>query len=164
MGKVNWGRVILGGVVMAIIVSAGEFVGSLVFADQWNAAMADLGIAEPSGAVMGALTVGSLVWGIMAVWLYAAIRPRYGPGPKTAICAGSAVWFFSALWPMFAEHMLGMWPLGLVLMGAVWGFVEFNIGMLAGAALYKEEEAAPAPAAPPPTAPPEPEAPEAPAE
>src|SRR5207249_3963498 len=37
------------------------------------------------------LAWGFLV-GIFAVWLYAAIRPRYGAGPKTALCAGAAVW------------------------------------------------------------------------
>jgi hypothetical protein len=33
--------------------------------------------------------------GIFAVWLYAAIRPRYGDGPKTALCAGAVVWVWA---------------------------------------------------------------------
>jgi hypothetical protein len=31
------------------------------------------------------------------MWLYAAIRPRYGPGPKTAAVAGLAGWFAIAI-------------------------------------------------------------------
>jgi hypothetical protein len=30
------------------------------------------------------------------MWLYAAIRPRYGPGPKTAAVAGFALWFIGS--------------------------------------------------------------------
>ena len=31
------------------------------------------------------------------MWLYAAIRPRYGPGPKTALMAGLAWWVIVSL-------------------------------------------------------------------
>jgi hypothetical protein len=49
------------------------------------------------GRQMGAsqlamFTVWGFLVGIFAVWLYAGIRPRYGAGPKTALCAGAAVW------------------------------------------------------------------------
>ena len=48
----------------------------------------------------GAFTPGQMVWfdvlgivtGVVAVRIYAAIRPRYGAGVKTAIYAGIAVW------------------------------------------------------------------------
>lgn len=30
------------------------------------------------------------------IWLYAAIRPRYGPGPRTAIIAGFAMWLITS--------------------------------------------------------------------
>jgi Na+/H+ antiporter NhaC len=38
--------------------------------------------------------------GIWAIWLYAAIRPVYGPGPKTAAIAGFSWWMVStiAIW------------------------------------------------------------------
>lgn len=40
------------------------------------------------------------------MWLYAAIRPRYGPGPKTAAIAGLALWVISGMvhviWAVFA--------------------------------------------------------------
>ena len=37
-------------------------------------------------------TVWGFLVGILAIWLYAAIRPRYGAGSKTALYAGAAVW------------------------------------------------------------------------
>ena len=30
--------------------------------------------------------------GLLLVWLYAAIRPRFGPGPRTATYAALVVW------------------------------------------------------------------------
>jgi hypothetical protein len=45
------------------------------------------------------LTIGiTFVLGILAVWTYAAIRPRFNAGPKTALCAGLAVWAMSYLY------------------------------------------------------------------
>jgi len=34
---------------------------------------------------------------VLLVWLYAAIRPRFGPGPATAAKAGVAAWFVGSL-------------------------------------------------------------------
>ena len=63
----------------------------------------------------------SFLIGLFAGWLYAAIRPRYGAGPKTALCAGLFVWFLGYLltsvtpfllndrnlWVVVAAHSLG---------------------------------------------------------
>lgn len=38
----------------------------------------------------------SVIGGIWALWLYAAIRPRYGAGPRTAALAGFSWWFIGA--------------------------------------------------------------------
>ena len=48
--------------------------------------------------------------GIASVWLYAAIRPRYGAGAGTAIMAGVAVWVMAHLW---SGVYLGMGFIGL---------------------------------------------------
>ena len=34
--------------------------------------------------------------GIGLIWLYAAIRPRYGPGPRTAAIAGFVMWLITS--------------------------------------------------------------------
>ncbi|MGH9603323.1 MAG: hypothetical protein ACRD24_13145 [Terriglobales bacterium] len=39
----------------------------------------------------------NFVAGIWIMWLYAAIRPRYGPGPRTAAVAGLAGWLAVAI-------------------------------------------------------------------
>lgn len=141
MGKINYGRVFLGGIVAGLIVNVGEFVASMIFAGQYENMMTDLGLSPPSGSAMIAFTIYGFIWAILGLWLYAAIRPRYGPGPKTAMCAASAVWFFSYLGPLFMDSMMGIVPANLAIIGAIWGLVELNVAFVAGAYFYKEEEA-----------------------
>jgi uncharacterized membrane protein len=80
-----------------------------------------------------------LIYGIFMVWLYAAIRPRYGAGLKTAVCAGLAVWAAGDLLPnagfMWAA---GLFPTNLTVMTTAAGIIELVVAALAGAALYKE--------------------------
>lgn len=42
------------------------------------------------GGAIFALEV--FVGGPLALWLYAAIRPRFGPGPRTAVIAATYIW------------------------------------------------------------------------
>src|SRR5437016_5703792 len=83
MGKINFGRVVVGGIVAGIVLDIlGYLVDGLMLAPQWAAGMKALGRPEFSGGqIMGFNLIG-LVYGILVVWLYAAIRPRYGPGRK----------------------------------------------------------------------------------
>jgi hypothetical protein len=55
-----------------------------------------------------------LMMGIWAMWLYSAIAPRYGAGPKTAAIAGVAWWTIKSL--QSAKWAgLGFVPPGVVL-------------------------------------------------
>jgi len=45
---------------------------------------------------IGSFTL-NVVAGIWALWLYAAIRPRYGAGPKTAAIAGFSWWLIATI-------------------------------------------------------------------
>jgi hypothetical protein len=84
--------------------------------------MESLNVAAPEGAgTMIAYVVFNLVLGIALVWLCAAVRPRFGPGPKTAVITGLAAWFTN-----------------LVVIILIWEFFEVPIATLAGAWLYQE--------------------------
>ncbi len=77
--------------------------------------------------------------GLLAAWTYAAIRPRFGPGPKTAICAGLAVWAMSYLYAgVYVYAGIVILPAKLAWLPVVWGLVELPLATLAGAWLYKE--------------------------
>ena len=141
MGKVNLSRVILGGVLAGVIINFSEFLlNEKVMKTQWEEAMKALGKSMPtSGSAMMVWIVWGFVVGIAAVWLYAAIRPRYGAGPATAVRAGLAVWFFTCLLTSIAMQNLGLFPMSMLML--VWVLVESIVATVAGAWLYKESAA-----------------------
>jgi hypothetical protein len=81
---------------------------------------------------------GTLVLGIVIVLGYAAIRPRFGAGPKTAIIAALFAWFGIYVYSGIINGMLFGIPMSTILMLIGWGLVEYVLATLAGAALYKE--------------------------
>jgi hypothetical protein len=88
MGKINLGRVVLGGIVAAIVIGAFEFVlNGVMLADQWPALMKSINRPELGGSEIVCFNILALIQGLAAVWTYAAIRPRFGEGPVTAIRA-----------------------------------------------------------------------------
>jgi len=140
MERINLSRVILGGMVAGIVADIlGYIVDGVILAPQWSAAMRVLGKGDFSTNQILAFNVIGLAYGIFAVWLYAAIRPRYGAGPRTAICAGLAVWVAGVLLPNAAlMGITGLFPSALTAISTLAGVIEWPAAMLAGASLYKE--------------------------
>lgn len=61
------------------------------------AALPNNHLGKPTPAFILLNTVLDLLEGISIIWLYAAIRPRYGAGAKTAVIAAFAWWFIVTL-------------------------------------------------------------------
>ena len=142
MGRINWGRVFLGGLLAGVVINVGEFLfHAVLFKDQVAEMMRALG-KDPATVMTGSAVV---IWnilgflaGIGAVWGYAAIRPRFGPGAKTAMIAGIAVWYFSRFLGAIGEMNMGMASQKMIMTGLVWGLVEIVIATIAGGWAYKE--------------------------
>lgn len=140
MGKINVSRLILGGIVAGIAIDLLDYlVDGVWLAPRWANDMALLGKPGFSPVQIIWLNVLGLLTGIAAIWLYAAIRPRFGAGAKTAILAGLAVWFIGVFLPnvgfmyipkLFSKHLTLYTTLG--------GIVEVVFGTLAGASVYRE--------------------------
>ena len=142
MGSINWRRVVGGGLLAGLVMNVGEAAlhGALLGEDGVQL-FKTYGLSpEPQAWQVAALVGMTFVMGIAAVWLYAAIRPRYGAGPKTAICAGLAVWMLAHLWSSvyLAAGFAGLITPKLAWLPAAWGLIEAPLGTLAGAWLYKE--------------------------
>ena len=133
-------RVVLGGIVAAVVVNAFEGLFAFLTKPQWEEAIRSLGLRLRAGPTAYLPFAWSFVVGVLSVWLYAAIRPRYGPGPKTAVRAALAVWAFGTATFAIAMGSLGLFPARLMTYVALWSLVEIIVAMLVGAALYKEEE------------------------
>lgn len=140
MGKINVARVIGGGLVAGVIINVIEGVmNGVVLAGPWAEQMKSLNRSPAgSGGEIAALNVWGFVVGILAVWLYAAIRPRFGAGPKTAVIAGMVVWMTISVMGSAVNVILGIFRLDLMLIGIGYEFVEMILAALAGAYIYKE--------------------------
>jgi len=91
---INWRRVFLGGTLagVVLIVLATAFAALFIGQQELRTAVRSFHLsASGSGALLFFVFV-FLLLGILMTWWYAAIRPRFGAGPKTAAIAGLAVW------------------------------------------------------------------------
>jgi hypothetical protein len=138
MGRINWGRVILGGIAAGIVINFSEYLlNDVILRKQLEAAMTELG-KSPEQANVAVWIVYGFVLGIAAVWLYAAIRPRYGPGAGTALKAGFTIWVLAYLLSTVAMLNMQFFPTGLLMTGLIWGLVEVLIATVIGAWVYRE--------------------------
>ena len=141
MNKINLGRVLLGGIVAGIVADIIDYpIDGMWLAPRWSATLIHLGVAtEFSMNQVLAFDLIGIVGAVVTIWIYAAIRPRFGAGPKTAIYAGLAVWVVGFLLPnisfMYVAHLYSR---HLTLYTTLGDLVGCLLGTLVGAALYKE--------------------------
>jgi xanthosine utilization system XapX-like protein len=140
MGKINIGRVLLGGIVAGLVSDAlGYLVDGVLLAPRWSDGMLALGHSEFSPDQWIWFNLLGLVAGIVLIWIYAAIRPRFGAGPKTAILAGLAVWIVGSLLPNLSFMWFGgLFSRHLTAYTTSAALIEILAGALACAALYSE--------------------------
>lgn len=136
----NHARILIGGLVAGLILNIGEFLlNGVVLAKQMDEMFfRKCGLPMPGTSTFVILVVATFVLGIFIVYVYAAIRPRCGPGPKTAIYAGVIAWFGVYLYGSIVYWALGLLPTNVMTISIVWGFVEYALAALAGAWLYRE--------------------------
>lgn len=145
MSGINVSRVILGGIVAGIVYDVLDFlVDDVWLGARWAAGLKALG---HSGAMTNAQLIEfnliGIAGGIMAVWLYAAIRPRYGAGLRTAACAGIAVWILAFVLPNISfMYVTGLFGRRLTAATTFGALIEVVVSTIAGAALYREVESA----------------------
>jgi hypothetical protein len=139
MGSINVGRVILGGLLAGLVVNIAETILNLaVVAQGMEEALRARNLPPVGGPAIGGFVLETFIVGIVTVWLYAAIRPRFGAGPGTAVIAGAVVWFFAYLHQSVALVLMGVFPASVMLVGTVWGLVEIVVASIAGAWVYRE--------------------------
>jgi hypothetical protein len=144
MGKINLGRVILGGVIAGLVIDVCEgILNGVILKQQWADAFAALGKTSDSISVkqIVAFNLWGLAAGIITVWLYAGLRPRYGAGPRTAIFAGLTVWALAFALATAVPVFFHLYPVGLGLTSVALEAVEMILAGLAGGAIYKESAA-----------------------
>ncbi len=140
MTRINMGRVILGGLVAGVVINIGEFILNMpILGSQWTEALKALNRPSMESQPPTFFVLLAFILGILTVWLYAAVRPRFGKGPKTAISAGLMMWLLAVLYPMAGMLPMNLFPKSLLITAGIWEFFELPIAALVGAWLYKEE-------------------------
>jgi len=137
MSKINPVRVIVSGIVAGLVWTILSSLITAYLSGEFVAAVPGRRLIMPPGGLVLFLLTVNLVMGIWAMWLYAAIRPRYGPGAWTAARAGASWWVITSLvditWGSFGfvrQHSL-LAPMLASLPALI-------IAALAGAWLYRE--------------------------
>lgn len=145
MSRIAIGRVIRGGIVAGLVMNVLDYlVNGIALAGAWDDATRTLGVDPPEVAGMSIVgwVASDFVFGVLLVWLYAAIRPRFGPGPRTALLAAVVVWLVAHL-AYAALAFTGLYPNGVVIQSAAGALAGWILGGLAGCRLYREASSLP---------------------
>jgi hypothetical protein len=143
---INTQKVVLGGLAAGFVMNVIDFVFNMYVVGARMKAETDAfkpGLADQMNktSVMVSYIVMDFALGILLVWTYAAIRPRFGPGAKTAVYAAILFWLLGGIFYSGYLHM-GMMSAGLWWTFAFVGLVNFLISAWVGARLYSEDAVA----------------------
>ena len=139
MSKVNLSRILLGGLVAGALIVIGEFVlNAIVLGAQFAAQREAFGLGDPSAGHLIAGLFLTLSYGLVLMWIYAAFRSGFGPGPRTAVLAGLTLWALSHVLFLLSLVANEFATLPFALISIAWGVIEMPIAALAGAWFYRD--------------------------
>ncbi len=141
MDQINLSRVLIGGIVAGLVINIFEGVtNGVILASHWASVMTSLNrSAVMSTNQIVAFNAWGFALGILTVWVYAAIRPRFGVGPKTAMCAGLIMWVTACAMGTAAPVFLHIFQVKLALAATGIQLVEMLVASVAGCYFYKED-------------------------
>ncbi|MGA7711613.1 MAG: hypothetical protein WCA81_06915 [Rhizomicrobium sp.] len=139
MARINLGRVILGGLIAGVVINVFEyFLNGVVLASQWTDLMASLHRPAIGMNQIIVYNVMDFALGLAAVWTYAAMRPRFGAGPKTAVYAALLIWVVGYALADASTYVSGLFTSAIFLTLIGVGLIEIVVATVVGAYLYKE--------------------------
>jgi hypothetical protein len=143
MGGINVTRWLMGGIAAGILIWAMEGAGAMFYMGDMEAALAAHNMSMEMSAGVWVLTVVvSLIVGLTLMFFYAAVRPRFGPGPKTAILVALVIWVSSYLLSLIGYNMIGLYPTTMLALWGLIGLIELIVAALVGGWIYREGESA----------------------
>ncbi len=139
MAGINTAGVVKGGLAAGLVMNISETILNVPVAGaQMEAELVARNLPPVAGGAIAVFILICFAVGLLTVWLYAAIRPRFGPGAKTAICAGLFVWAVGYVWCAIVLGTIGMHSWGLIALGVVWTLGEMVLASWVGGYLYTE--------------------------
>jgi hypothetical protein len=145
MTRINVGRVLLGGIVAAILMFLADgFIHQKLLHEYWLATMKAAGRsvqAEEHGPDLTYFAISELLRGLVLAWVYAAIRTHFGAGAKTAVIAALVVWALMFPIPFLSEVPIGFYSTTMLAMWSLYELITSVVGGLVAGALYKDAAA-----------------------
>jgi len=145
MTGINTGKVLVGGLLAGLVFNVIDFItNTFILAADFQANFTRLGLdaaAMETPALITAFIIIDFLFGFLAVFTYAAIRPRFGPGAKTAAIAAILLSLAIAL-VMMIFALSNVITMGLYVKLLLLATLNNVLGTVAGAWLYKEDAAA----------------------
>ena len=143
MGRINVVRLIVGGLVAGLAANVLDYViNTYLLAREMAEMVQRLNLkADLVEQSMWTWIGFDLVYGLLVVFTYVAIRPRFGPGWKTAAIAGLCYWVaFTAMSAGYTA--MGMFTHPTFVRSAAFALLSTLIPAVIGASFYQEEEEA----------------------
>lgn len=139
---INTKGVLSGGLTAGLIINVSAVLMVPVVGNEMDTVLASRNLPPMGTGAMVYFAMLSLSLGVLLVWLYAAVRPRLGPGPRTAAIVSVLVWFLACFSANAALVAYGFMPVRLTVIGTAWGLVELVVAGQVGARLYSEPSGA----------------------
>ena len=141
MNRIKVGRMIISGVIVLIVflvveIVIEQLVGRYLFTgiiEEWFEVLTIQDWTITNHVLNIAIVLAS---SIMVMWLYAALRPMFGVGTKTALIASFFVLTFIFAYAI-NETNLGLYPIQVTLIQLFYWVVELPIAVVAGAFYYE---------------------------
>ena len=138
---INTGKVNTGGLLAGLVMNVLDMTFNFTVLLEDSKAMAERLHLDPAVATDFSYAIPFIVidfiLGLVIVWNYAAIRPRFGPGAKTAVLAGLVPWVsVTAVLHGFAG--LGIFSAMFIAKSSFFALISVIAGSLSGGWAYKE--------------------------
>jgi len=141
---INTKKVVVAGLAAGLVMFVPDFLVNMMLGDQMtasaNAFKPGLGdaMATMETKTMVGYFIMDLVIGMLLAYTYAAMRPRFGPGGKTAIIAAIIFWIFGSI--VSSNYlMMGIMTRSLWLTFGAAYLISLSIASLVAGALYSED-------------------------
>jgi len=139
----NTSKVVVGGLVAGVVLNVIDwFVYTRLLVNQMTAAMEAYKPGSSammmSGNAITIYVITDFVFGLLLVYTYAAVRPRLGPGPRTAATVAGLFWLF-ATFINAQQLVMGMMDKNLFWEVSLIQLITLVLGTWFGAMVYSED-------------------------
>lgn len=138
----NIKKIVIGGICAGIILNLVDAVSNYALSARMRAETEAFkpGLSDQMATTSSMISyiIMDFALGIALVWTYAAIRPRFGPGPRTAAFVALLFWLLALIF-YSGYRQMGMMSPGLWWTLAFVGLVNFELASWLGAKVYSED-------------------------